>query len=153
MTTRSPLLGRECLPVGKGALHHIELWVPDLVRATASWGWLLGELGYRTYKQWSGGRSWALGETYIVLEHSPALAGGIHDRRRPGLNHLAFHAGHPSEVDMLVKASADYGWTALFADRYPHAGGPDRYAGYLADLDGFEVELVASSQGTLVAAR
>lgn len=144
---------RECCLVSKGALHHVELWVPDLARSTASWGWLLGELGYRPHRQWTGGRSWLLGSTYIVLEHSPALAGGIHDRRRPGLNHLAFHAGHPSEVDVLVNASSGHGWTALFADRYPHAGGPDHYAGYLADLDGFEVELVASSQGTLITSR
>lgn len=29
-----------------GMLHHVELWVPDLPRAVAGWGWLLGELGY-----------------------------------------------------------------------------------------------------------
>ena len=28
-------------------LHHVELWVPDLGRAVASWGWLLTELGRR----------------------------------------------------------------------------------------------------------
>jgi hypothetical protein len=27
-----------------GLLHHVELWVPDLDRAVASWGWLLTEL-------------------------------------------------------------------------------------------------------------
>ena len=36
-------------------------------------------------------------------------------------------------------------WTLLFPDRHPHAGGPDSYAGYLANADGFEVELVAST--------
>ena len=29
-----------------GMLHHVELWVPELARAVAEWGWLLGELGY-----------------------------------------------------------------------------------------------------------
>ena len=29
--------------------------------------------------------------------------------------------------------------------RPPHAGGPDSYAGYLVNADGFEVELVAST--------
>jgi catechol 2,3-dioxygenase-like lactoylglutathione lyase family enzyme len=134
----------------KGAIHHIELWVPDLSRSVASWGWLLGELGYQPHGHWATGRSWALGTTYIAVEHSAAIAGGIHDRHRPGLNHVAFHAGHPSEVDRLVKASEEHGWTALFAERYPHAGAPDVYAGYLADLDGFEVELVASSPGALI---
>src|SRR5699024_6718 len=31
----------------RGAIHHVELWVPDLPRAVGSWGWLLGERGYR----------------------------------------------------------------------------------------------------------
>jgi hypothetical protein len=74
-------------------LHHVELWVPDLPRATRSWGWLLGRLGWRPYRSWENGRSWRLGGTYLVVEQSPAMSAGTHDRLRPGLNHLAFHAG------------------------------------------------------------
>ncbi len=29
--------------------------------------------------------------------------------------------------------------------RHPHTGGPGSYAGYLANADGFEVELVAAT--------
>jgi hypothetical protein len=36
--------------VPEGALHHVELWVPDLARAAAEWGWLLGELGYEAFQ-------------------------------------------------------------------------------------------------------
>ena len=36
------------------------------------------------------------------------------------------------------------GWRLLFADRHPHAGGPEHYGAYLENEDGFEVELVAS---------
>jgi hypothetical protein len=32
----------------------------------------------------------------------------------------------------------------LFPERHPYAGGPDHYAAYLEDADGFEVELVAA---------
>lgn len=28
-----------------GGIHHIELWVPDIDRDAAEWGWLLTELG------------------------------------------------------------------------------------------------------------
>ncbi len=42
-----------------------------------------------------------------------------------------------------VAASSAYGWTLLFADRHPYAGGPQHYAAYLADRHGSEVELVA----------
>jgi hypothetical protein len=37
-----------------------------------------------------------------------------------------------------------HGWTLLFPDRHPHAGGPHHYAADLANTDHFEVELVAS---------
>ncbi|MER7890667.1 VOC family protein [Micromonospora sp. NPDC094482] len=133
--------GRDALTVG--ALHHVELWIPDLAAATHSWGWLLGELGWTPFQQWPAGRSWRLGPTYLVLEESPAMRDGRHDRHAPGLNHLAFHAGPPAAVDRLVAEAPGYGWTLLFPDRHPHAGGPQTYAGYLSDGQGYEVELVA----------
>ncbi len=127
-----------------GLLHHVELWVPDLARAVAEWGWLLGELGYAEYQDWPDGRSWKLGATYLVVEQSPALSGAAHERTRPGLNHLAFHAGDATRVDALCRMAPGHGWTPLFADAYPHAGGPGHYAAYLANSDGYEIELVAA---------
>ncbi|GGZ75015.1 VOC family protein [Streptomyces echinoruber] len=127
-------------------LHHIELWVPDLARAVREWGWLLTRLGGRPYQEWEHGRSWRLGGTYLVVEQSPAMSGERHDRMRPGLNHLAFHAGSRGDVDTLSAAAPAHGWHPLFADRYPHAGGPRHYAAYLVNSDGFEAELVAAEQ-------
>jgi catechol 2,3-dioxygenase-like lactoylglutathione lyase family enzyme len=127
-----------------GSLHHVELWVPDLPRAIEQWGWLLGQLGYAQFQDWPDGRSWRLGATYLVVEQSPALTASDHDRLRPGLNHLAFHAGSREHVDAVAAQGPAYGWTLLFPDSHPHAGGPDHYAAYLASTDGFEVELVAS---------
>lgn len=129
-----------------GAVHHIELWVPDLERASASWGWLLGALGYTPFQRWPAGRSWRLGAAYLVVEQSPDLSATWHDRRRPGLNHLAFHAGGRRAVDALMHEAPAHGWTTLLAEAYPHAGGPEHYAGYLADTDGYEVELVAADR-------
>ncbi len=126
-----------------GGIHHVELWVPDLDRAVASFGWLLGSLGYEPFQDWPAGKSWRRGGHYIVLEQSPALTAADHDRLRPGLNHLAFHAGPPADVDRLVTESAGHGWQLMFEDRHPHAGGPNQYAAYLENDDGFEVELVA----------
>lgn len=131
------------MTVPHGALHHVELWVPDLVRATSEWGPLMCGLGYAEYQRWEHGISWRLGTTYLVLEQSPALAGERHDRMLPGLNHLAFHVRDAASVDDLVEVCLAAGWTLLFPDRHPHAGGPDQYAGYLANSDGYEVELVA----------
>ncbi|UZN03655.1 VOC family protein [Cellulomonas sp. S1-8] len=72
------------------------------------------------------------------------VVGTPHERRRPGLNHVAFHAGASQDVDALTVTAQEHGWTLLFPDRHPHAGGPDHYAAYLEGPDGFEVELVAS---------
>lgn len=63
---------------------------------------------------------------------------------RPGLNHLAFRAGTPADVDALAREASAHGWASLFTDRYPHAGGLGHYAAYLTNTDGFEVELVAA---------
>jgi hypothetical protein len=52
--------------------------------------------------------------------------------------------GDRQQVDSLVARAPSRGWRLLFPDKHPHAGGPDHYAAYLADSDGFEVELVAS---------
>lgn len=131
--------------VSPGALHHVELWVADLERARRGWGWLLEELGYEPYQSWNGGVSWRLGPTYLVLERSPDLSADRHERTRPGLNHLAFHAGPRARVDLLTARAPEHGWQLMFPDAHPYAGGPQHYAAYLENADGFEVELVATS--------
>ena len=55
--------GRGVNGAAPGSLHHVELWVPNLPRAAAEWGWLLGELGYAPFQDWPQGRSWRLGAT------------------------------------------------------------------------------------------
>ena len=41
----------------------------------------------------------------------------------------------------LTAAAPEHGWSLLFADRHPHAGGPQTYAAYLEDNWGYEVEI------------
>jgi catechol 2,3-dioxygenase-like lactoylglutathione lyase family enzyme len=117
---------------------------PDLPRAERSRGWLLTRLGAEPFQSWEHARSWRHGDVYVVVEQSPALVGHAHERRFPGLNHLAFHA--PGDLDALVAEARDRGWRLLFPDRHPFAGGPEHRAAYLEDADGYEVELVASVQ-------
>jgi catechol 2,3-dioxygenase-like lactoylglutathione lyase family enzyme len=132
----------------RSPLHHIELWVPDLARAQRSWGWLLARLGAEPFQTWEHGRSWRWGEgagsVYVVVEQSPAVVGHRHERRSPGLNHLAFWAGSSDDLDALVAEAPAHGWRLMFPDRHPFAGGKDHRAAYLEDGDGYEVELVAS---------
>lgn len=129
--------------VPEGTLHHVELWSTDLEASKASLGWLLEQLGYRTMSVWDHGCSWQLAPTYVVIEQSSAVA-GAHERTRAGLNHLAFWVATRQRVDQLTAAAEQHGWSLLFPDRHPWAGGPQHYAAYLEDRSGFEVELVAA---------
>lgn len=126
-------------------VHHVELWVADLAVAEASFGWLFAELGWHEYQRWERGVSWRHGDSYVVVEDSPARTGDRHDRTAPGINHLALHAATRADVDRIAAAASAHGWRLMFADRHPHAGGPAHYAAYLENADGFEVELVARS--------
>lgn len=126
-------------------VHHIEIWVADLDSARRSWGWLLVKLGWSVDQEWDGGMSWRCGDAYLVITRPPALSGDAHDRRLPGINHVALHGGSAADVDRIVGEAIDHGWSSLYAHRYPHAGGPDHYAAYLENEAGFKVEVVGAS--------
>ncbi len=127
----------------RGQLHHLEIWVADIATAGREWGWLLGRLGYRLGDDWGHGQAWELGSLYVVIESGPDVAPGRHERRRPGLNHVAFQGGSREEVEAIVGECTEGGWSLLFDDEHPYAGGRDHYAAYLESGEGFEVELVA----------
>lgn len=128
---------------GFPAMHHVELWLPNLEMQLPCWEWLFAELGWRQFQDWPDGRSWqALDGCYVVIESSPDLAGGQFDRTCPGINHLALTADQPT-VDRIAAAGAEHGWLLLFPDLHPWAGGEEHYAAYLENDHGFEVEIVA----------
>lgn len=112
-------------------VHHSEVWVADLDRARLFWGWLLMELGWSLDQEWDNGTSWRCGNVYLVTTRPPALSGGAHDRRLPGINHLALHGRPQDDVDRVLFAATENYWTSLYADRYPRAGGPEHYSAYL----------------------
>lgn len=127
-------------------VHHLELWTHDLAGAEGSWDWLLRSLGWVAEHptDWPQGRIWRHPDgVYLVLEQSPDVVGSGHERRRPGLNHLALRAPDRAVLDDLRREAAARGWHEMYAVRYPHAGGPGHVALYLENTQGFEVELVA----------
>lgn len=69
----------------------------------------------------------------------------MHDRRRAGVNHLAFKGGEQAKVDAIMADAPAHGWFPLYQERYPHAGGEDHYAGWLENSTGFKVEVVADA--------
>ena len=66
---------------------------------------------------------------------------GRHARSAVGVAVLPL--GVAVEVDAIVAEASDQGWTLMFADRHPYAGGPRHYAAFLHNGDGSELEIVA----------
>ncbi|MBD3166024.1 hypothetical protein GF324_05470 [bacterium] len=125
-------------------LHHVELYVSDLERSVQFWAPLLERLGYEGYQNWSEGRSWKLGDTYIVfVQTAPKYAEIPYHRCGTGLNHLAFWVDSRSDVDALTEELRAQGTPILYSDRHPHAGGNGHYAVYFEDPDRIKVEVVA----------
>jgi catechol 2,3-dioxygenase-like lactoylglutathione lyase family enzyme len=125
--------------------HHVELWVSTRDEILKDWAWLLARLGFTLQSDWPDGQSWAADGAYLTLTLSPNLSDPLHDRRRAGLNHLAFRADSRAEVDAIMRGAPGHGWSPLYAERYPHAGGPDHYAGWIENAAGFKVEIVADT--------
>jgi len=61
------------------------------------------------------------------------------------VNHIAFSGGSRADVDAIIAAAPDHGWRPLYQERYPHAGGPDHYAGWLENSAGAKAEIVADA--------
>lgn len=124
-------------------IHHVELWVANFETSRTEWAWLLAAVGFTLDASWPLGETWAAGGAYLTLTTPPAVSDAPHDRRLPGMNHIALNGGSSSDVDRIMGEAASHGWHPLYTARYPHAGGPDHYAGWLENSAGFKVEVVA----------
>ncbi len=126
--------------------HHVELWVAGLRAVHTEWAWLLEQVGFTREAEWPQGVTWSSAGAYLTLTTSPNLSATEHDRRRPGLNHLAFKGGDRKHVDAIMAQAGAHGWKPLYHERYPHAGGSEHYAGWLENSAGFKVEIVGDDQ-------
>lgn len=125
-------------------LHHVEIYVSDLTKSDQFWSWFLGRLGYRLFQSWKSGRSWILGDTYIVfVQVEERFKDVAYHRCRVGLNHLAFHAQSPAQVDEITEELKARGIAILYPDKHPMAGGA--YGVFFEDPDRIKVELVVAS--------
>jgi catechol 2,3-dioxygenase-like lactoylglutathione lyase family enzyme len=117
-----------------GALHHVELHVPDLARSLAFWGPFLDDLGWLPFQRWKSGASFSLGLTSLVFVETPS---------KQGLDNVAFHARSREHVDEVTERLKRAGVTILHEDRHPFAGGRDRYSVFFEAPDRIKGELVA----------
>ena len=128
----------------RGQIHHIEIYVTDLEKSAHFWDWLLEWMGYNLYQQWPQGKSWKLGETYLVfVQREDKFAHLNYHRCGTGLNHIAFHGESRQQVDELTRLLQMKGYQILYADRHPYAGGSGYYAVFFEDPDRIKIEFVA----------
>lgn len=127
-----------------GKIHHIEIYCSDLDKSSTFWSWFLIELGYKQFQKWQSGISFKLGASYIVFVQAEDKYSkdGFH-RCRPGLNHLAFHASSPQQVDDITIKLKKHGLTILYTHKHPRAGGSDTYGVYFEDPERIKVEVMA----------
>jgi catechol 2,3-dioxygenase-like lactoylglutathione lyase family enzyme len=125
----------------EGVVNHIEINVNDLQTAIDFYGWFLGELGYEIYQQWPEGRSWRLGSTYfVVAQVDPRHREPSFHRRRPGLNHLAFHAGSKQRIEEMEGKLKEKGIPLLYGG--PEPGDYHPYAIYFEGPERIKLEYV-----------
>ncbi len=128
----------------KGLLHHIELYVSNLDKSIEFWSWFLTDLGYELFQEWDQGKSYKLGETYIVfVQVEDKHLDVSYHRCKTGLNHLAFHAESREHVDRITKKLKEKNIKVLYEDKHPYAGGEGYYAVYFEDPERMKVELLA----------
>lgn len=126
-------------------LHHVEVYVSDLVTSIAFWGWLLPQLGFEPYQEWDEGQSYKCVDTYLVfVQAEPAFLDQPHHRKRPGLNHIALWALSKDQVRQLPERLRERGVRVLYEDRASgEIEAPSEWSVFFEDPDRIKVEVVA----------
>lgn len=124
-------------------LDHVSFGVPDLDRAAAFYDAVLGAIGWvRTFTH---ARCVGYGLPGAKDEVFAILASGA-DARSPGVGcHLAFAASTRSAVAAFHAAALARGALDEGAPGLRPECGPDYYAAFARDLDGYRIEAVTRS--------
>ena len=125
-----------------GAIHHIDITVRDPERALGFYDFVLPLMGFRRIEDADEGPLWAGAQVEVGLQTARADSTAAHDRRSPGLHHLAFTAPSREAVDELYAKLQEAG-VPIFdppAD-YPDYA-PGYYAVFFADPDDIKLEYV-----------
>jgi len=125
-----------------GAIHHIDITVRDPERSLVFYDFALPLMGFRRIADADEGPLWAGAHVEVGLQTARTDARTAHDRRSPGLHHLAFTAPTREAVDRLyeeLKARE----VSIFDPpaEYPHYA-PGYYAVFFADPDDIKLEYV-----------
>lgn len=105
-------------------MDYLEIYVSSLKTSYTFYNWLLPQLGFASYQNWSDGFSFRKKDFYLVFVQTQAkyLANG-YNRCNVGLNHLAFSVSSRAKVDFFKKQLEQWQVTLLYPEHYPYAGG------------------------------
>ena len=132
-----------------GAIHHIDITVSDPERALEFYDFVLPLMGFRRIEDADEGPLWAGARVEVGLQAArtrleAANTGAVaaHDRRSPGLHHLAFTAPTRDAVDVLY-GKLETAKLPIFDPpaEYPNYA-PGYYADFFADPDEIKLEYV-----------
>lgn len=123
-------------------MHHIEIYVSNIIKSREFYSWLLEDLGFALYQEWKEGFSYKKDKFYVVFVQTQKkyLSNG-YNRCNIGLNHIAFSSPDSKEIDLLREKLLFKGVTLLYDEKYPHAGGNESYAVYFEDPDRIKLEI------------
>jgi len=125
-----------------GAIHHIDITVSDPGRSLEFYDFVLPLMGFRRIEDADEGPLWAGAHLEVGLQTARTGPTAAHDRRSPGLHHLAFTAPAREAVDALyAELRADNVFIFDPPADYPHYA-PGYYAVFFADPDDIKLEYV-----------
>ena len=127
-------------PAATGGVHHLDLTVSDLASATAFYDLVLPRLGFRRMDDAEEGPLWAGAAFELGLP--AARRDAPHDRRAPGLHHLAFAAPSRADVDRAHAELAAAGVTILDPPGHYPRYCEGYYAFFFEGPDGVKLEYV-----------
>ncbi len=129
-----------------GAIHHIDITVRDPERALEFYDFVLPLMGFRRIADADEGPLWAGAQIEVGLQTARSDSAAAHDRRSPGLHHLAFTAPTREAVDVLYE-KLQAANVVIFDPpaEYPDYA-PGYYAVFFADPDDIKLEYVFTTK-------
>lgn len=120
-------------------LHHLSFSVGDLTRSASFYDAVLGSLGYRRVFSSDEAAGWG----HVDGEDQFAVKKRVSDVRAPSPGfHLAFAAKTRAEVDAFHAAALRAGGKNNGEPGLRPHYGPNYYACFVVDPDGYEIEAV-----------
>lgn len=126
----------------RGWLHHLDITVSDLARATEFYDRVLPLMGFTRGADCFEGPVWAGVQVEIGLQRARGAPPREHDRYSPGLHHVAFGAPDRAAVDRLHQDLLRLGVAILDPPAEYNDYAPGYYAVFFAGPDGVKLEYV-----------